>query len=329
MNKRRYVIPILTLLCVAAMVINGCKEDETTNPITPPVVTETSDWSATTFPAYKVTELFTASTGAIFAGTDSNGIYRSTDAGATWQSVNTGITNLHINSIAEGPAGTLFAGTYGPAIYKSVDLGNSWTEVDPFASGNADVNAIVVNKSGHIFAGMNLMGWVLRSTNGGTSWTALTVSSNVFVVYSLAIDTSGKLFAGTASGVYVSTNNGTSWSKPTTSFATADIFALCAAPDGCVWAGTYDQGMFCSTDHGVTWNATGLTTERVNVVKQCGTTLYIGTSTLGVYTSANAGTTVTAKNENLTNKNVFSLTTKDGTKLFAGTGSGIFKCSIE
>jgi ligand-binding sensor domain-containing protein len=311
-NKTNFISYLFMMLSMSIL-FYSCKKDST-DPITPTPL-ETNDWNTTSFPAFKVISLYTSKTGYVYVGTDSNGIYRSTDGGSSWHSVNTGIVQLHINSITEDPSGYLFAGTSGVGIYRSTDQGASWQEVDPFSCGNADTYFIAVNSKGDIFAALNLMGWVLRSTNGGTNWTSLTVASNVFYIYSLAIDTSGKIFAGTSSGIYVSTNNGNSWTKPTTSFSTADILTLCTAANGYVWAGTYDQGMYCSSDRGITWNVTPLSAGRVNVVIYNGTTLFIGTTAQGVYSSKDNGITISTINDKLTNLNVFSLTIHAGKTL--------------
>ncbi|MFA6542112.1 MAG: hypothetical protein WCT99_10965 [Bacteroidota bacterium] len=326
MKAKRRAISFLTGIIVVNLFFVSCKKEDSSDPVTPPP--QPAGWSVTTFPALKVISLYTSKAGYLFAGTDSNGIYRSVDGGTTWSSVNNGIVQFHVNSITENSSGVLYAGTSGAAIYRSTNQGALWEEIDPFGSGNADTYCVAVNSNGDIFAGLNLMGWVLRSTNGGTSWTSLTVSSSVYYIYSIAIDTSGKLFAGTASGIYVSTNNGTSWSKPTTTFSTTDVLTVGAAANGYVWAGTFDKGIYYSNDHGVTWNSSSLSTGRVNAVCYDGTTLFIGTTANGVYSSKNNGITASSMNDNLPNLNVYALTIHGGTTMFAGTQNGIFKITL-
>lgn len=169
---------MFAMLVLLVLNTSGCKE--TTTPVEPPA--SATAWSQTSFPSLRVNAITTNAAGHIFAGTDSNGIYRSTDAGSTWTQMNNGLTQNHINTIAVNSSGYLYAGTGGAGIFRSTDQGVSWQDVDPFGSGNADVYSIAVNSKGDIFAAMNLMSWVLRSTNGGANWTALTVSSSYYTI---------------------------------------------------------------------------------------------------------------------------------------------------
>ena len=105
--------------------------------------------------------------------------------------------------------------------------------------------------------------------------------------HSLAINSSGYIFAGTYyGGVFLSTNNGTSWT---------------------------------AVNNGLTGG--GLT---VNALAVSGTNLFAGTNS-GVYLSTNNGTNWTQVSNGLTNNYVMTLSVS-GTNLFAGTyGGGVWK----
>jgi len=68
----------------------------------------------------------------LYAGTQTDGIYRSTDQGQTWQPW--GLAGQAVKSIAASPHArdTLYAGVKPAALFKSVDGGRSWSELTGF-----------------------------------------------------------------------------------------------------------------------------------------------------------------------------------------------------
>ena len=103
------------------------------------------------------------------------------------------------------------------------------------------------------------------------------------------------LFAGTASrGVFLSTDSGTSWTAVNNGYANTRISSLYLSGTnlfaatcftsrsnfGTSWCNT---GLYCSTDDGMSWTATGLqTTAAVVALAECpdetgGTDLFAGT----------------------------------------------------
>ena len=80
-------------------------------------------------------------------------------------------------------------------------------------------------------------------------------------VVSLAINSSGQIFAGTfGGGVFRSTNNGANWSQINTGLTTAYVNALAINSSVFIFAGA-GGGVFRSTDNGANWSQinTGLT----------------------------------------------------------------------
>ena len=69
-----------------------------------------------------------AAPATLYAGTDSNGVYKSVNGGASWTAVNAGLTNTTVLALAINPSApaTLYAGTFG-GVFKSTDGGGSWT----------------------------------------------------------------------------------------------------------------------------------------------------------------------------------------------------------
>lgn len=139
----------------------------------------------------------------LFVGSQTEGIRRSTDGGQTFQSVNTGVPQYN--------------GT----------AGNQYREVEAFAFTGTTIFAGIERGLQQIpgSQGFQISGaGVLRSTNGGTSWT---------------LHNSGLPVTG-------SDNFGRPLYPP--------ILSL-TADESVVLAGTYLRGIFRSTSNGLTWSA--------------------------------------------------------------------------
>ena len=90
-------------------------------------------------------------------------------------------------------------------------------------------------------------------------------------------------------------------------------------------AATLDQGIYRSTDVGVTWvkSNTGLTNLATYIIIQSGSELFVGTNGGGVFTSSDGGVSWFASNSGLGSHYISSLAVS-GTYLAAGTDAGVF-----
>ena len=146
--------------------------------------------------------------GDIFAGTG-QGVFRSTDNGDSWTEVNTGLRITTMTFLAVNSNDDIFAGTQnffgtGPAgVFRSTNNGDSWTEVTPDSSVWW-ASSISININDHIIIGTVFSG-ALRSTDNGDNWTKINTGLELFPgflapVYSLTLNSTGKLIAGSLSG---------------------------------------------------------------------------------------------------------------------------------
>jgi len=99
---------------------------------------------------------------------------------------------------------------------------------------------------------------------------------------------------------------------------------------GYLYAGTYGDGIFRSTDHGLTWSRmdAGLTCDSVLAFASDSAYLFAGTLE-GVFRSSDNGQSWTQVNNGLSNRFILSLLS-NGTNLFAGTANdgmagGVFR----
>jgi hypothetical protein len=219
----------------------------------------------------------------LIAGGVSGGIFRSTNGGATWSYVHPANETRLISCIAQDPRpgfqDTWYAGTgelLGPSpsypnafipghgIFKSTNNGITWTRLTSTSVGTEaesfdDVFDVVfnvqVNSSGHIYAA--ILGYIVRSTDGGTTWSALlegsfsnndTESLATDIVISKNNPTtkyyaafSGRNGSSDSAGVWQSTN-GTTWSRIAGAGFGAGFVSGWRTYDNTVSGGAYTSG---------------------------------------------------------------------------------------
>jgi phosphodiesterase/alkaline phosphatase D-like protein len=286
----------------------------------------------------------------LFAGTCTGGVFVSTNNGTSWTALNSGLPTGSSNqslvtSFAFIPTETgdtnIFAGTW-EGVYLSTNNGSSWTSVSSgLTNSHVQSFALLPNGSGgtNIFAGT--WGGLFLSTNNGSSWKAVnTVLTNTFVSSLLVNGTN--LFAGTdTNGVFLSTDSGTNWTAvgsglPMSLENSTLVSSLIACPNGIggtnLFAGTERDGIFISTNNGVSWTYSGLANIKIFKLTFSpngagGINLFAGTES-GVYLSTNNGTNWTSINTGFPSLTAVSAIALSGTNLFAGTGSGVYITSI-
>ncbi|MGH7597541.1 MAG: YCF48-related protein, partial [bacterium] len=264
----------------------------------------------------------------IFAGTFGGGVFRSTDNGENWHQANAGIVSTWVRALALAPGrdGPVFAGTFGGGVFRSIDNGDTWIKTGLMESRDAYVQALAVNRNGHIFAGKWSGGPLFRSTDNGNSWIQVGRGLNTQAVEAIAVNKEGDIFAGTRDGVFLSTDNGNNWSHAGLSDNGAQSLAIDSA--GTVFAGAYNAGVFRSTDNGDNWQPinNGLTDTNINAlaVNNAGH-IFAGTLSNGVFRSTNGGDSWQPATFGLTHPSVDALAINNDGHIFAGTGLGVFR----
>jgi photosystem II stability/assembly factor-like uncharacterized protein len=179
-----------------------------------------------------------AAIGAV-GGNSQNGIYGSTDAGVTWSPLlvaGTAPAGRITIALAPSTPTTLYAAianaTDGSlyALYKTTNSGSTWTQLTAapnfcnpqcwydMALAVAPNNANVVYGAGVYGYSTNAQTSVVRSTNGGTSWSLLGGGANGVNVHT---DGHAIAFSSTAGIVYVGSDGGV-WSTTNVTAATVN-----------------------------------------------------------------------------------------------------------
>jgi ligand-binding sensor domain-containing protein len=182
------------------------------------------------------------------------------------------------------------------------------------------VSAIVANSSGTLFAA-TWRGGIFRSTDIGSTWTAVNVGLSIHAISSLTVNSSGAIFAGTAgSGVYRTTDNGGTWVAVNTGIADLEIQGLASGRNGEVFAASYTLGLYRTTNSGASWTLVGASdpAEILQAVIANSNGLVLVGSDLGMSRSTDYGTTWTAP----LGTDVQALAFGTSTYVYAGTFSG-------
>jgi photosystem II stability/assembly factor-like uncharacterized protein len=196
-------------------------------------------------PTYLVRSLTIApdypASGTVLAATYGGGVMRSTDGGQTWEPRNTGLYGGYPDPTDVSPAfasdRTIFVGTvYGPQ--RSTDGGNTW-RLFPMLGVPVFARAVAVSpgfgSDQTVAIGTDNLG------TGHPTWT---------------------LFQGTpvrTDGLFISTDGGQNWMPSgINGIAVHSIaFSPSFATDGTMFAASLYDGLFKSTDRGVTWAKVG------------------------------------------------------------------------
>lgn len=166
----------------------------------------------------------------IYCATAQGGVWKSTNGGASWVATSDNEISLAIGALAIDPGNHLI-------LYAGTGEGN--------------------------FSGDSYYGnGVLKTTNGGASWTALATSTFAGTRFSRIAVTPGtptRLFAATGSGVFRSTNGGAAWSlmsSGTPAGGMSTDVAIDPATPTTVYAAFWGQGIYKCTNAGAatpTW----------------------------------------------------------------------------
>jgi uncharacterized protein (TIGR03437 family) len=212
------------------------------------------------------------------------GLYRSDDAGVSWAFA--GPTKTSVNVIASSPLrpDVIFI-LASEGIFRSQDGGQTWQKgslpisptgpaptsvtIDP-----ADANTVYIAGA---YSNTIQQAFILKSTDGGATFQQISAQAVLTATQAIAIDPSNpkSLFAAGITGtVYHSVDGGANWTATALTNVTLDAIAFRA---GNLYA-LSDQGLYVSTDRGVTWQptATGVPKRDLRAILFTSTAILIG-----------------------------------------------------
>jgi hypothetical protein len=179
----------------------------------PPTWSDSNDANLTNTANVQALAIDPSFPNTVYAGTNTDGVFRSIDGGASWLQRVTGLSNSDVQALAIDPdvTTTLYAGTNGGGVFKSENRGDSWTAVNTgLTNFNVQTFAIDSVDTDIIYAGTDF-GSLFISMDGGDNWSAISGDISGANVLSLAVDpdTTTTLYAGTAGeGLFKLTERG-------------------------------------------------------------------------------------------------------------------------
>ncbi len=178
-------------------------------------------------------------------------LLRSTDYGDTWVDMSAGLPAAAVHALAAGSSGDLLAGGSDGQVYHWTRGADTWDRTGNLhRSGRTEIFALLISPTGSFLAGTR--NGIIRSDNGGTSWTQV-FSPPGEKVRALQIDASGMLYAGGSTGLlYRSDDDGRNWDIAVSGLINSSIHALAFDTQDLLLIGT-GQGILRSTDKGLSW----------------------------------------------------------------------------
>ncbi|MBC8044446.1 MAG: T9SS type A sorting domain-containing protein [Rhizobacter sp.] len=298
-----------------------------------------AQWASTPNAPYNkpVNSLAKNSLGWIYAASDE--VYVSTDDGFSW--LRAGLYGEKINAVGvDNLNNIVYAGSYGTdkGIFKSTDYGVTWT---PSGQTTGNFWAIATDPGGNTYA-CGAEG-VYKTTDNGISWTGqLGPSTTGEEFLSLGISSEGYVYMGSfstgsnLSGIYLTYDGGIAWYySDSPNIIPQTVWSILPDPvtSSVIWAGTQSNGVYKSTDYGVTWEAPAAAFGTVYGLAYSGGVYYIGCGPSASPTSNRSNAVYATTNptantwalSRLSGKAIWSITATSSSRAVAGTsGSGAF-----
>jgi len=181
-------------------------------------------------------------------------------------------------------------------------------------------SSFVFTSNDVMFAGTIGSG-VYKSEDYGNTWNQFNSGLTDLDVYSLAVNTSGQIIAGTGNGsVFATSNNGVSWLR-TNLNAASKVKALTYVPSGTIFAGVENDGIYRSQNNGSTWQRVKGTIDIYTIAVNNNEVIFAGAGVPdeGVFRSTDGGDTWVKVLT--TDHNVNSISFNIAGTLFAVTGN--------
>jgi hypothetical protein len=266
--------------------------------------------------------------------------YKTSSGGNTWASINSGFASWGAPVLAISPSNPQIvyaAGERGAGIFKSSDGGANWFPVNNGLVTTLSVNALAVDPTdpSTVYAAFSLT--LVKSTNGGASWSFSGSGLPSVTLVSLAIDpvTPSVVYAGASTAnprsAFKSTNAGGTWIEINNGLPNHGItsFAIDPTNTQVLYAGSGSRA-YKSTNGGNLWTAIFFSSSGVTplaIDPSNTSTIYLGASS-GVFKSTNGGSTFGLTGPGISGAvNTLVIDPLNPSTLYAGRsfGGGIYK----
>lgn len=263
----------------------------------------------------------------IYAGSFGLGLFRSEDRGISWTKSGQGVTDPFILTLTTGKDGAIYAGTFRGGVFRSRDHGKSWQAINNGLK-RLEIKALLAVSDG-VYAGTSDGVYRLAADR----WSVVTNGLDDILVHALALSSDGTLFAGTSGkGVLRFKAQSTGWVRERHGLKDHEgmtenfIRVLTIDPEGVIYAGTFDGGVFCSADGGVTWRpiSRALPNDSIRGILFNSRGLFVATG-YGIFKTTDKGRQWVPLNKGLTSMAIQVLIESGTGALYVGTSDGAFR----
>lgn len=231
------------------------------------------------------------------------------------------------NSIAPGCGISLRGAVLAilAAFWLSTPAGAQTWEQTTFP-GSIEIPAIVVNPAtGTMYAGTNA--GVYRSSDHGANWIQINSGLTELWVMSMAVDSSGNVFAGTwlSPGLFISSDSGDTWTAANNGLSSTYVGSFAVTATGDIWVAGRD-GIHFSEDNGASWTPKLSGFKFDNIAMNSSGHIFAGCEwdSTGIWRSTNGGNSWEWINDAPVNVTIWWLHIDDNQNIWAGTnGNGI------
>jgi photosystem II stability/assembly factor-like uncharacterized protein len=208
--------------------------------------------------------------GQLFGG-QIMGVYKTTDNGISWLEISGSFPNQVSNAILIDPGDPdkMYVATEGDGVYYTVDGGTTWIYSTTGAGDNGAARCLVFKpgNTGVIYAGFLSLA-ICKSTDGGQAWDYANTGIATLLTNDIEVDVNdpSRMLVGfeaeNSGGCYMSNDGGGSWSL-VTGLPGTRYSQVTFGSDGTMYAWSNgpssiaQEGLYKSTDGGVTWNNMG------------------------------------------------------------------------
>ena len=202
----------------------------------------------TTGNPYSLYSLYTKDDQNCLVGGYMGSVYTTTDGGVNWTTTLTGSTKAIRSVFSEGN-GIMYLGCDGGIIQHSSNNGASWVAVQtPLTTTINDVKFL-----GNLGFAVSYGGRVLRSTDAGTTWSLITVSSTYQLMTVSILDINSIMITSATGQIYISSDGGLTFKDyylPNNCFESMNAVVK---KSNSFYLSVGDYGLITKSQNGIDW----------------------------------------------------------------------------
>ena len=239
------------------------------------------------------------------------------------------LSTIEINGIIQLSDNSYMIATYQGSLFKSSDKGCNWQIVGmPYKP--CAITLFEKTKTDKIYFNslMDDKG-LFQSDDRGVTWNR--IQSNFGYCQSIAYDNQGSILTGNGVTLYRSSDEGTTWYQQR--YFASDINSIKIAGNGKMYVLTKNNGLYQSTDKGVTWNnclpedklrsGYSMMVPCNQLIETVYGSLLLATG-MGLYESKDEGKNWKKIDDEFKDLNITKVTSSKDGQIYIMTGSGMF-----